>query len=607
MATARPAVSLAPLAGNEALQAWLARAPVALDPATAWWLSGYFAALAGGPATPRAVAAAPAVPDAAEANRLTVLYGTQSGNARRIAEQFFADAEAAGIRARIVRADAYAFAELGRETRLALVISTQGDGDPPDDARAFVAQLMGRRAPRLDGLSFAVLGLGDSSYPKFCAAARALDARLAELGATRLLPLAEADVDVDAVAGPWQGRLLQAMAAQRPALQLLPGGAAASREPAAVPASRAATRESPAEAELVERVRLTARDSDRDVHHLAFAIDPARLDYEPGDAAGVWPVQAPTLVDAVLEAAGQGGERLVSVDGETQSLRVWLTERRELTRVTPRLIEAQAARSGRAQLTAALADPAERARLVESLSLLDLLELAPAAWEAEALVRALPPLAPRLYSIASSRAEVGDELHLTVAHRVDPRRPTLRHGVASHHLATLDPGGMARLYIARNERFRLPRDGDRDLIMIGPGTGVAPFRAFVQQRAAAGARGRHWLFFGARRFRSDFLYQTEWQRALADGRLTRLSLAFSRDGDAKAYVQDRMREGGAELWDWIAKGAYVYVCGDARRMARDVDDCLRRIACEHGGLDEEGAAEFMHELEREGRYARDVY
>jgi sulfite reductase (NADPH) flavoprotein alpha-component len=321
----------------------------------------------------------------------------------------------------------------------------------------------------------------------------------------------------------------------------------------------------------------------------------------------VWPVQAPALVEAILEAAGLDGDTAVTQGADTLPLRRWLGERRELTRLHRPLLKAHAERSDSAKLAAALSDASAATALLQTTPLLDLLAEHPAAWTADDLIRSLRPLAPRLYSIASSREAVGDELHLTVGHEVFEGRDGLRYGAASHYLATLKEGDTARLFIERNERFRLPTDASRDVIMIGPGTGVAPFRGFVQHRAATGASGGNWLVFGNPHFRTDFLYQVEWQKALKAGQLHRLDLAFSRDGATKTYVQHRLAEQGAELWRWLQDGAHLYVCGDATRMAKDVHATLLAIAQQHGGLDRDAATDYFTGLERTARYARDVY
>ncbi len=630
-----------PLPLDAERRALLARLTDGLDPATLWWVSGYLAGLAApqtraedgvlaGATALRGLPTTPTAPGIA-VDTLTVVYGSQTGNAKRVAEGLIAEASVRGLKARLLRADTYPLAELKRETQLVVVISTQGDGDPPDDARGFVEHIVGRRAPKLEGLRFAVLGLGDSSYAKFCEIGRVLDARFAEIGGTRLAPLGEADVDIETVATPWRSALLAALKPAAPEGASDPGAATTairasitdvSATASSATASSAASREAPVAAELQANIRLTGRGSDRDTRHLEFAIEPETLDYTPGDAAGVWPVQAPALVDAILAATALDGEAIVAIDGHALPLRQWLGERRELTRLNRPLLKAHAERSDSAGLAAALADAGASVALLQRTPLLDLLLEHPAAWTAEDIVRALRPLATRLYSIASSRADVGDELHLTVGHEVFEGRDGLRYGAASHYLSTLKEGDSARLFIERNERFRLPADASRDVIMIGPGTGVAPFRGFVQHRAATGANGRNWLFFGNPHFRSDFLYQVEWQKALKAGTLHRLDLAFSRDavvesphkdvrapvgGPQKVYVQHRLAERGAELWAWLQAGAHLYVCGDATRMAKDVHATLLSIAETHGGLDRDAATDYFTGLERSARYARDVY
>lgn len=574
-----------------------------LDPSSRWWLSGF---IAGTITQLSRTAGAGVAPDASPTAQpgepvLTIAYGTQTGNAARIAELLYAEVRGRALPARLLRLDRYSLKELAGESRLAVVISTQGDGDPPDDARTWVEQLLSRKAPRLARLEYAVLGLGDSSYPKFCAVGRRIDARLAELGATRLLPLAEADVDVDTVAEPWRRRILEL-------LPPLPAGASVSAGPRieAVGAGGGTrpTRDRPVAVELIARQRLTGRYSDREVVHLEFAIDPTQFDYCPGDAVGCWPEHDPALVADVLRVTGLDGAESVVHRGAERTLSTWLEAHCELTRPHLGFLEALAVRSGRPEL----ATPEQRRALLEApIALIDLLHDHPADWTAAELLAALRPLAPRLYSIASSRAVVGDELHLTVRHQVHPGPRNWRYGAASHYLCTRAEGEQLRLYLAPNERFRLPSDPGRDIIMIGPGTGVAPFRGFVQERAAIGAPGRNWLFFGNPRFREDFLYQLEWQQYLRDGRLHRLDLAFSRDGGRRCYVQDRMREQAERLWAWLSEGAYLYVCGDATRMAKGVHAALLEIAERRGGLDGDGAAEWIRALEAEGRYRRDVY
>lgn len=635
--SAQPSRLLLPFAEDKL--ALLARLTDGLDTDSLHWLSGYLAGLAaaGRPAPAGATAAVAVplptgstVPTAAEtqaAARLTVLYGSQTGNAKREAEALAREAEGAGLGVRLVRADAYNVRELANERLLYVVVSTQGDGDPPDDARGFVEFLRGKRAPKLTQLKFAVLALGDSSYPQFCAVGAAIDARLAELGATRLFDRGDADLDIAAVAGPWSKRALEQ------ARELLKTDTATTPRAATVTPLRGAaqvpawTRGKPFAAPLLVNQRISARDGTKDIRHIELSLEGSGLSYQPGDALGVCPTNPAALVDAILAQLRCDGERAVAVDGESRPLREWLLRRREITSLSKPFLVEHARRAKNAALDRALAPEGNQAlrELLTEFQLIDALRAFPAPWTAEEFVAALRPLAPRLYSIASSQKAVGEEAHLTVA-VLDYEKFGIRHvGAASQFLATLPEDADVPVFVEENERFRLPADAARDIIMIGPGTGVAPFRGFLQERTATGAGGRNWLFFGNPHFRTDFLYQLEWQKALKEGTLHRLDLAFSRDGlksphmvvralaqDAqknteKIYVQHALRRRGKELYDWIANGAHVYVCGDATRMAPDVDAALRAIAIEHGGKTDEDAREFLNQLAAERRYARDVY
>jgi len=576
----------------------LARLTEGLDAPGLWWLSGYAAGLAARPGARPAAAAEAAA-------RLTVVYGSQTGNAKRLAEQLAHQAEAAGLGVRLLRADAYPVRELGAEKLLYVVISTQGDGDPPDDARGFVEHLLGKRAPALPGLKFAVLGLGDSSYPQFNVTGRQIDARLEALGAQRLFARGEADLDLGTVATPW---LAQALDAAKDALK--------STAPlASVTPLRAASavspwsREKPFAAEVLVNQRLTGQVSRKDVRHVELSLEGSGLSYQPGDALGVWPRNPPALVDAVLAGLRLDGSTRVGSGGQDHPLRDWLGQHRELTRLSRPFLAAHTQRAGSAELERVL-HPGQTASLSALLSthqLVDLLQAWPAAWSADELVASLRPLAPRLYSIASSQSAVGPEAHLTVDHLAYAGPGGPRWGAASHFIADAPPGASLPVFIEANDRFRLPRDGSRDIIMVGPGTGVAPFRGFVQERAATGAAGRNWLVFGNPHARHDFLYQVEWQQALKSGQLHRLDLAFSRDQAEKVYVQHKLREHGRDLYAWLESGAHLYVCGDAGRMARDVETALLDVIATHGRHDQDAARDYLNALQQQGRYARDVY
>ena len=596
----------------------LSRLVEGLDGPSLWWLSGYAAGLAQHHAPPSlalvpggAAAAAPT-----DSQRLTVLYGSQTGNARRAAERLAGEAEAAGLSVRLQRADTYPTRELAAERLLYIVISTQGEGDPPDDAIGLIEFLQGRRAPKLPELKFAVLGLGDSSYADFCGIARRLDARLAELGGQRVQPVAEADLDIDTVAAPWREQVLrhareQLAAVPAPGAKVTPLRGAAAASPHG--------HEHPFLAEVLANEVISGRDfkgpafaahgpASKRVRHLELSLAGSGLHYEPGDALGFRHRNPEHLVEQVAQVLQLERHADVTIDAETLPLSEWLASRRELTKLSRPFLAAHAQRSGSQELEALLAptQTAGLARLLVDHQVIDVLRRWPADWDQASLLAALRPLTPRLYSIASSRKRVGDEVHLTVDELEYHAHGHLHTGSASAFLAALAEGDSAPVYIEANERFRVPADDARNIIMIGPGTGVAPFRGFVQERAERGARGRNWLFFGARHFNRDFLYQAEWQQALARGELHELDLAFSRDQADKIYVQHRLRQRGRELYAWLQEGAHLYVCG-AIGMGKDVHATLLEIVAEHAGLDAEQAAEYLISLQTEGRYSRDVY
>lgn len=571
-----------------------------LDATALQWLSGYMAGVASGRS------AQLATPISKPAGiRLTVLYGSQTGNARRIAERVGRRATDAGLDVRVVATGDYARQELAAERLLLVVISTQGDGDPPEDSQGFVEFLNSRRAPALPTLKYSVLALGDSSYPQFCEIGRKLDERLAELGAHRFADRADADVEIDLVAAPWiDGALARAKEIAEPTPTV------SATVTALRPSGSGWSRERPFAAELLENQRITARDASKDVRHLEISLAGAGLSYQPGDALGVWPRNPTSLVSQVLHATGLDGERVVEVGGRSLPLATWLTEERELTRLSRPLLLAHAERSSDSELRQTVAN--DSARLLREYQPIDLLRRHSATWSAEELVAALRPITPRLYSIASSPSVVGEEAHLTLA-RVSYEFDSFSHlGAASNHLADARESDRLRVFIEPNTRFRLPSDSSRDIVMIAAGTGVAPYRGFLQERVASGASGRNWLIFGERQARSSFLYQLEWQDALKRGGLQRIDLAFSRDRSwrdqaAKRYVQHAIADAGRELWAWIDAGATVYVCGDATAMAPDVHAALIEVVATHGGKSTEDAAAFVSDLTEQRRYLRDVY
>lgn len=587
------------------------------------WLSGYAAGIAAGRATSRgaaarsisatALATPPVASEPAADAPVTVVYGTHSGTSRGLGERLAQRLTAAGANVRLLRASDYPTRELAKEKTLVLIVATHGDGDPADDTRALYEFVLGRRAPKLPGLKFAVLGLGDSSYPKFCHVARQLDERLAELGAQRLQARGECDVDVEPVAAPWLEQAASALSSSSPA-PAAPTGAPA-RDAVVIPLRGAppapplATRAQPAVASVLANQPITARDAGKRVVHLELAVDEAAVPYQTGDALAVWPHNPGWLVDEVLSSLGLRADEPVTRDGRELPLSRWLTCELELTKLSRSLLAAVAERTGSAELAAVLQPGAEGAlrELLARDQVVDVLQRHAPGWSAAELVAGLRPLAPRSYSISSSPLAFPGEAHLTVAHvAYRNARGQRRAGSGSDYLARAALGDGARVFLEPNPGFRLPAP-DVDVLMVGPGTGVAPFRAFVQEREVTGATGKNWLFFGEQHRRSQFLYQLEWQEAVKRGSLHRIDLAFSRDQAEKVYVQHRLLQRGRDVYAWLDGAAHFYLCGDAKRMAPDVEAALIAIAVEHGGRDEEGAREWLAELRAQGRYHRDVY
>jgi sulfite reductase (NADPH) flavoprotein alpha-component len=576
------------------------RALADLTPDQLQWVSGYAAGLAAAARgdTPAAVPAA----GAESANTLTILYGSQTGNGKGIAERLAARARERGFGASVQSLADYRPSQLKRESLVSFVVSTHGEGDPPDDAELFREFLLSKKAPPLAGTRYSVLALGDSSYINFCQTGREFDQRLAELGAERLQPLVECDVDYEDTALKWVGDVLERIPA-------LLSASAPVRELRAVAALPRYDKQHPFPAEILVNQKITGRQSTKDVRHIELSLEGSGLHYEPGDALAVIARNPPALVGQLLDVLGLDGHSPVEIGGATSSLAAALTEKLEITTASTGFLKAWAGH-GAGELDALLesGDRSALAELVESYQVIDVVKRFPAVVDAQGLASSLRKLSARSYSIASSQRANPDEVHLTVAAVRYLAFGSEHWGAASTHMADrLGEGDRVAVYVEPNTRFHLPADDAADIVMIGPGTGVAPFRAFVEEREERGAAGRNWLFFGDRSFGSDFLYQLEWQRHLKSGALARLDVAFSRDQAAKIYVQDRIREQGRELYDWIAGGASLYVCGDAKRMAADVEQALVEVIARHGATGMDEAKTRLRELRRGGRYQRDVY
>ncbi|MFE4109667.1 NADPH-dependent assimilatory sulfite reductase flavoprotein subunit [Kosakonia sp. YIM B13611] len=601
MTTQVPPSALLPL--NPEQLARLQAATTDLTPNQLAWVSGYFWGVLNQQPAGSTVAATPV----AEASSITLISASQTGNARRVAEALRDDLLAAKLNVTLVNAGDYKFKQIANEKLLIVVASTQGEGDAPEEAVALHKFLFSKKAPKLNGTAFAVFGLGDTSYEFFCQAGKDFDSKLAELGAERLLDRVDADVEYQAAAAEWRARVVEVLKARAPAASPAQTVAAASGAVNEI-FSSPYTKEAPLSASLSVNQKITGRDSEKDVRHIEIDLGDSGLRYQPGDALGVWYQNDPALVKELVELLWLKGDEPVTVDGKTLPLAEALQWHYELTVNTANIVENYATLTRSESLLPLVGDKAQLQHYAATTPIVDMVRFSPAQLDADVLIGLLRPLTPRLYSIASSQAEVESEVHVTVGvvrYDVEGRA---RAGGASSFLADrVEEEGEVRVFIEHNDNFRLPTNPQTPVIMIGPGTGIAPFRAFMQQRAADEAPGKNWLFFGNPHFTDDFLYQVEWQRYVKEGVLSRIDLAWSRDQKEKVYVQDKLREQGAELWRWINDGAHIYVCGDANRMAKDVEQALLDVIAEFGGMDTEAADEFLSELRVERRYQRDVY
>ncbi|MCX9899481.1 NADPH-dependent assimilatory sulfite reductase flavoprotein subunit [Klebsiella pneumoniae] len=599
MTTQAPPSNLLPL--NPEQLARLQAATTDFTPTQLAWVSGYFWGVLNQQSGTAVAAPAPA----AEVPTITLISASQTGNARHVAEALRDDLLAAKLNVKLVNAGDYKFKQIAAEKLLVVVTSTQGEGEPPEEAVALHKFLFSKKAPKLDGTAFAVFGLGDTSYEFFCQSGKDFDNKLAELGAERLLDRVDADVEYQAAAAEWRARVVEALKARAPVAapaQLATSGAVNDIHTSPY------TKEAPLTATLSVNQKITGRNSEKDVRHIEIDLGDSGLRYQPGDALGVWYQNDPQLVKELVELLWLKGDEPVTVEGKTLPLSEALQWHFELTVNTATIVENYATLTRSESLLPLVGDKAQLQQYAAATPIVDMVRFSPAQLDAEALIGLLRPLTPRLYSIASSQAEVESEVHVTVGvvrYEIEGRA---RAGGASSFLADrVEEDGEVRVFIEHNDNFRLPANPETPVIMIGPGTGIAPFRAFMQQRAADGAQGKNWLFFGNPHFTEDFLYQVEWQSYVKEGLLTRIDLAWSRDQQQKIYVQDKLREQGAELWRWINDGAHIYVCGDANRMAKDVENTLLEVIAEYGAMDAEAADEFLSELRVVRRYQRDVY
>ena len=570
------------------------------------WVSGYFWGLAQN----QSAAAAPinqavAAVEAKSAGKLAIIFASQTGNAKGVAEALEQEAKAQGIVAELFDASDYKGKNFAKETHVIIVASTNGEGEAPDNAIELHEFLQSKKAAKLPNLQYGVIGLGDSSYEFFCQTGKDFDQYLSKLGATAFIDRIDCDVDYEASAAEWRNKALDVVketlssGAEAEVVQLSVGQTAGHSH---------YSKKNPYTARLLSSQKITGRDSGKDVRHIEIDLDGSGITYQPGDALGVWYENSTDLVNAILAKVGLSGVESIDVDGESLSIYNALVAKYEITTANPQFVTKFAQCSGSKKLLKLVEEKDKLREYAANTQIIDVLAEKKTKLTAEDLTGLLRRLTPRLYSIASAQSEVDDEVHLTVGLVEYQQGSETRFGGASSYLShRLEDGGEVKVFIENNNNFKLPQSDSTNVIMIGPGTGIAPFRSFIQERDNCGAEGENWLFFGDRTFTQDFLYQVEWQKYLKSGALTHLDVAFSRDQQEKVYVQHRIVERGAQVWQWIQEGAYLYVCGDATRMAKDVHEALIAVAQEHGKLNQQQAEEFINNLRKEKRYQRDVY
>lgn len=544
------------------------------------WLNGYIAGQAG--ALQGAIAAAPAPLN----KKITLVYGTETGNAKKLATQLAGIAKKKGVTVKLAGLDQYRLSDLTKEEYFFVVISTQGEGEPPLLAKKFYDHIH-EALLDLKKMKFGVLALGDSSYAQFCKTGEDVDARLEALGGHRILPLKKCDVDYEEDALHWIENVIAALQTNVGSVPVIARPAVEDKKPAGKKIYKGT---------VVTNINLNDRGSNKETYHIEISTE-EDIDYVPGDALGIIPPNNDKVVDEIIQLTGIDENKEITTAKVTASVRELLKKHLNIMYPLKSTIKQYAEITGH--------DVPQEARI----GLLDLLKIYPVKDAAmfEEVIKILTSQAPRMYSISSSPSSHGlTEVHITVSKDEYYVGDEKRTGVCSEFFSTVPVGAEIEFFIQKQKHFRLP-DPDKDVIMIGPGTGIAPFRSFIAERDAIGASGRNWLFFGEQHFLTDFLYQVEWQAYLQTGTLSRLDLAFSRDQEEKIYVQHRMKQKGAELFEWLQNGAYMYISGKREPTSKDVERALVEIFMEHGNKTQEEAEKYLHQLAEEGRWEKDVY
>lgn len=566
------------------------------------WLNGYLSA-------PQATLEA-LVEDALPAvepitKTMTILYGSQTGNSQGLAEKYASALKAQNVDVTISSLGKFKATNLKKITNLLLIVSTHGEGDPPDQAIQFYEFLHSKRAPKLEHLHYSVLALGDSSYEFFCKTGKDFDEQFAKLGAKRIVPRTDCDVDYDDAAAQWF------LAVEKEFLQQTTAVTATAKQTKENQGLGDSTysRKNPFYAEVLENINLNGRGSNKETRHLELSIEGANFHFEPGDSIGIQPENDEQLVSALLTALEFNPETEVTVLDEAITIKQALQKKLEITVLSKPLLEKVSAYTKHPEFLKLLEEPNAWKDYAEGRDLLDVVEdFAPFTWSAQQFVEMLRKIPARLYSIASSQKANSEEVHLTISKVSYETNGRQRLGVCSGSISErIQPGDTLPIYVHKNPNFRLPENEDTPIIMIGAGTGVAPYRAFLEEREELGIEGKAWLIFGDQHFVTDFLYQTDWQRWLASGTLSQMHVAFSRDTEKKVYVQHKLQEHAASFYEWLQQGAVIYVCGDKKSMAADVDATIHQIIEQQGQKTPEEAKSFVKELKQQKRYQRDVY
>jgi len=561
------------------------------------WINGYFQGLLVSAGNNQPVN----ISQPKSSKQLKILYGTHTGRSKTIAGQLAEKLAGRGVVAVSAALDDYKTRQLTLETNVVFIVSTHGEGEPPAMAEDFHAYITGKRSPQLPNLNYSVVALGDKSYKLFCKTGIDIDQALSKSGAKSILPILTLDVDFEEEIEHWITDFTDVFAD-------IPAGSIQSTVSVNSLKGETYSRKNPFQATVIDKVKITGRDSDKEVYHVELSLEGSGIGYEPGDSVGILANNPPELVEAILEHFGFDGTELVAIKNGTFSLRNVLSEHLEITVINRDVIQKYQERSGNDKLQELIRNEVHLDQYLYGHDILDLFEEFPLTLSAQDLADVLRSFPARLYSISSSQAAVGDEVHITVATVRYSNKGRVRGGACSTYLTDrIEVDSQVSVFIEKNPAFKLPENEETPVILIGAGTGVAPYRSFLQHREANNQKGKTWLFFGERRFRSDFLYQSEWQKLLKDGYLEKIDVAFSRDQEEKVYVQHRLVEKKKEVFEWLNKGANIYLCGDMKQMARDVQKTLLQIFETEGGMSEEKAMEYLKTLKKDKRFQTDVY